>query len=323
VRFYGKEIDPISLWADYVEFPPNMDETGPFLPLVRCPNPNHDTLKSHFQINVEEPLVHCFAGCGISGTYENAIRIIEGCNGRQARSRILHHAVSGRGSVRRSKKAARLAVEIVPDLAVFSFLPPVAIEYLDGRRIAADSISRWELGWNPETKRVTIPVRDARGRLKFVIERAIFPRQMPKYLYPPSAPKSEVLFGLDKIDLGMVRSFGIVLTEGSLDAIRLHQHGVTTAVAILGSKESRKQAEIIDRLRPRTIYAMYDRDAAGAGAVLQTRKNHARTPIRVCRYPTTKNDPAELSGEEAHRSLARAISFQDFIYRRTQLTRGE
>ena len=289
MKYRGVEIDPISLWADYVEFPPTMDMSGPFLPLVRCPNPNHDTLKSHFQVNVEQPLVHCFANCGISGTYERAIQIIEGCNGKQARNRIRKHVVSGRGSLgSRPKAVHRLAVEIVPDLALYTFLPPVAIEYLDGRRISADSIARWELGWNPVSKRITIPVRDHKGRLKFVIERATLPKQWPKYLYPPNAAKSEALYGVDKIDLGMVRSFGVVLTEGSLDVIRLHQHGVTTAVAILGSKESRRQAEIIDRLRPRAIYTMYDRDLSGMGATLQTR----RTPHRCLPWPGRSPPPA-------------------------------
>ena len=91
--YRGRSIDPVALWANYVEFPLNMDDSGPFLPLVRCPNPDHDTMKRHFQINVYLPLVHCFAGCGISGTWEEAIMKIEGVDRNNAHKIILRHSI--------------------------------------------------------------------------------------------------------------------------------------------------------------------------------------------------------------------------------------
>jgi len=78
MRFHGRSIDPLSFWGQYVEFPPGTKENDVFSPKVQCPNPDHDTLKKHFQVNLGQGTVHCFAYCGISGTYEHAVCIIEG-----------------------------------------------------------------------------------------------------------------------------------------------------------------------------------------------------------------------------------------------------
>lgn len=78
MRFHGRNIDPLSFWGQYVEFPAGTKENDTFAPKVQCPNPAHDTLKKHFQVNLSEPKVHCFAYCGISGSWEHAVCIIEG-----------------------------------------------------------------------------------------------------------------------------------------------------------------------------------------------------------------------------------------------------
>jgi DNA primase len=320
MKYRGREIDPIALWSEYVEFPPNLDTSGPFLLLVRCPNPNHDTLKKHFQINASEPLVHCFAGCGISGTYEHAIMLIEGVSRAEARKRILKHGreISGRTSDQdRKQRRQPQSVEVVqPDLSTYSYLPQIALEYLASRGISAPSISRWELGWNPETKRIVIPVRDGRKRLLFVIERAVREKDWPKYLYPKDAEKTSLLFGACEVDLGMINSFGVVLVEGSLDTIRLHQHGVSTAVGILGAYLSDRQAEIIMRMRPKLVYTFFDYDGSGANSTMQVRKKITRIPIWVCQYakggPT---DPASMSRKEVERAVEKAIPYTKFITR--------
>lgn len=325
--YRGREIDAIALWEEYVDFPPNMDTQGPFLPKVKCPNPNHDTLKRHFQINVSQTTVHCFAGCGISGSYEHAIMVIEGCSRAEARRKIVRRSrirssVGTRHTGTRAKRNPEPA-SVVPDLALYSFLPEVAKEYLTWRGISDSSIAQWELGWNSETKRITIPVRDSQNRLKFVIERAVLPSQFPKYLYPEHSEKSSVLFGACFLNPGMVRSSGILLVEGSLDAIRLHQNGISSVVAILGSTLSKKQAEIIGRMRPKVVTTMFDKDSSGIGATFSVKQKLPRIPIYVCKYPKGCNDPAELTREEAHRSISRAVPFSTFASQARSYVKGE
>lgn len=49
MNWQGRELDPLSLWQEYVDFPSSMDAESEFSPLVQCPNPDHVTSKRHFQ----------------------------------------------------------------------------------------------------------------------------------------------------------------------------------------------------------------------------------------------------------------------------------
>lgn len=311
VFFQGRQVDPIALWENYVEFPVNWNQHDEeFSPLVRCPNPNHNTMKRHFQVNLHQATVHCFAGCGISGSYEHAIAMIEGVNHRQARKSILKHSVVGKTTHRRKRGTAEPIS--ADDLLYDRFLPQSAVEYLDKRGISASSIAKWELGWDAEALRIAIPAKDSHGRLRFLIRRTVKPNVEPRYLYPQGSERNKLLFGACNLDLGMIRSVGIVLVEGSLDCIMLHQHGLTNTVAILGSKVGEIQSQLIANLRPKAIYTMFDADAAGVGATISAAARLRSSPLRVCRYPKGKTDPAEISKTEAERMIERAISYSQF-----------
>jgi DNA primase len=316
MKYSGRDIDAVALWEKYVEFPPNMVLDGKYLPLVQCPNPDHDTLKKHFQINVEDGLVHCFAQCGISGTFEKAISMIEGCNDRQSRKIILgYRAKPNSRNVRNAQRSRRgnKPDEIVPDLAFFTYIPAIGLEYLESRGITGSDIARWEIGWDQEDKRIVIPAKDQKGTTRFLIKRAVLSSQYPKYLYyPEGAHKNDLLFGACQIDPRMVRSLGLILVEGSLDAIRLSQCGFSNTCAVLGTGISRSQVEILSRLRPRRVYLMFDRDVSGVRGIEIAQRRLSKYPLFVCRYPKGKADPAELTREEAKRSIERAKSIRSF-----------
>jgi DNA primase len=348
MNYKGRNIDPLSVWDRYVEFPPGIDaDKSMFLPLVLCPNPEHDNSRSPaFQINTTAPLVHCFAHCGISGTYDHAVAMIEGYyddlkvdlgeidrirqKSVKERSRAEHDKVARyfraqrkasklilRGSTRSKfsrKTSARKTQEkksqIKIDLNFDTFIPQIGLEYLEGRGITAESIARWGLGWHPDEKRLVIPAHDDRGTLRFLIRRAVKDSQWPKYLYSEGYPKTSLLFGGLQTDLGMVQSRGLILVEGSFDTIKLHQYGLTCAAAILGTGISPEQMRIVMKLRPKRIFLMFDRDTAGVTNISLAAKLLARKyPLFVCRYPRGKFDPAELVKKEAWNSLMRAVPY--------------
>ncbi len=339
MNFRGRQIDPVSFWSRYVTFPTGMKPDDVFAPKVPCPNPNHDTLKSHFQINLSQPTVHCFAYCGISGSYEHAICVIEGLYDkfdvegasdererkrrrhrayREARKIILRNSLSGpkfHGTPhvqRKTRDSRSNAIVSSDELRYESFLPQIALEYLDGRLISEKSIAAWNIGWLPEDKRIAIPARDEANRLRFLIKRAVLPRQQPKYLYTEGFPKTSLLFGACQIDLGMVRSRGLILVEGSLDVIRFHQHGMANTTGILGTGISDAQVRIIEKLRPPKIILAFDKDSAGIRNIEIAAAKLRKYPLYVMKYPRGKSDPAELSRREALHQLDTAIPFPVF-----------
>lgn len=341
MNFRGRNIDPVSFWERYCSFPNGVriDEADVFSPKVQCPNPTHDTLKSHFQVNLTQPTVHCFAHCGISGSWEHAVCVIEGLYEkfkvedspnarerkrrtdrafREARKIILRNARTGSSHRSRANVGGgRKSVKTVSsdELRYESFLPQRALEYLDGRGITDESIAAWQLGWLPGDKRIAIPARDENNKLKFLIKRAVFERQSPKYLYTEGFPKTSLLFGACALDLGMVSSEGLILVEGSLDAIRFHQFHLRNTVAILGTGISDKQVKIIMRLRPKRIVLAFDRDTAGIVNIEIAAGMLRKYPLYIMRYPKGKLDPAVLTKKEAHRQIERAVPAFPFIQR--------
>lgn len=334
MNYMGRTIDPISLWEQYVEFPtsyrPERNEV--FTPKLICPNPGHDTTKRHFQINVQQGLVHCFAHCGISGSFSHALCVIHGFYDEFQ----VDAATDDRERMRRKRKAYRKAERIIYryksraagsrkairrgreepkapeiDLSYEMFVPQIGLKYLAERDITAQSIAQWEIGWDYEDKRLVIPARDENGQLRFLIRRVLDNRE-PKYLYSEGVPKTSLLFGACYLSMDAVESQGLILVEGSLDAIRLHQNGFRNAVAILGTGISKQQRSILSRYRPRRVYLMFDKDVAGVRNIEIASEALRKYPMYVVRYPKHRSDPAEMGKEEVVRALSRAVPLMKF-----------
>jgi 5S rRNA maturation endonuclease (ribonuclease M5) len=334
MNYMGRTIDPISLWEQYVEFPtsyrPERNEI--FTPKLVCPNPGHDTSKRHFQINVREGLVHCFAHCGISGTFTHAICTIHGFydefqvdaaqdDRERNRRRRKAHRKAERIIYRYKGRASRAGKEIrrkhekpkAPeiDLSYEMFVPKAGLDYLGEREITAQSIAQWEIGWDMEDKRLVIPARDEHGQLKLLIRRVLDHRE-PKYLYSEGVSKTSLLFGACYLSMDQVESEGLILVEGSLDTIRLHQNGFRNAVGILGTGISQQQRNILSRYRPRRVYLMFDKDVSGVRNIEIASQALRKYPMYVVRYPKHRSDPAEMGKEEVVRALERAVPFMKF-----------
>jgi DNA primase len=120
-------------------------------------------------------------------------------------------------------------------------------------------------------RRVTIPIRDERGRIVAFGGRVLGDGQ-PKYLNGPETPlfaKRRTLFGLDRARDAVRRGARIIVVEGYLDVIALHQAGFTGAVAPLGTALTEPQLDLLWRFSPAPVLC-FDGDAAGARAAERT-----------------------------------------------------
>ena len=134
--------------------------------------------------------------------------------------------------------------------------------------------------------RVMFPILDRRGRTiafggrvlekcgdgsSLVDSRAQDARKSadgPKYLNSPETPlfhKGRELFGLWQVREANQKIARLIVVEGYMDAISLHQFGVTQAVATLGTATTRDHAEILFR-QCADVYFCFDGDRAGRQA---------------------------------------------------------
>ncbi len=119
--------------------------------------------------------------------------------------------------------------------------------------------------------RIMIPIRDERGRMVGFGARVLNPEDLPKFLNSPQTAlfdKGHLLFGLDRARKEIRNIDQVVIVEGYLDVIALHQAGFSNAVSPMGTALTEHQLHLIKRFTRRIVLAL-DPDAAGAKATLR------------------------------------------------------
>ena len=96
-------------------------------------------------------------------------------------------------------------------------------------------------------------------------------RPEAKYINSPETPlfsKSGQLYALDLAKDGITSEHGIVVMEGYTDVIMAHQHGITNAVAVLGTALGERHVPLVRRFTDR-ITLVLDGDEAGQKRTMQ------------------------------------------------------
>ncbi|PCC98790.1 DNA primase [Halopseudomonas pelagia] len=115
--------------------------------------------------------------------------------------------------------------------------------------------------------RIIFPIRDSRGRTLGFGGR-VLGDDKPKYLNSPETPvyhKGRELYGLFEARQQNRQLDDILVVEGYMDVIALAQHGVTNAVATLGTATSEEHLKRLFRI-VNTVVFCFDGDKAGRQA---------------------------------------------------------
>ena len=142
--------------------------------------------------------------------------------------------------------------------------------------------------------RVMFPIIDVRGNVIGFGGR-VMDDSTPKYLNSPDTPvynKSRNLFALNIAK--KTKAGRVILTEGYMDTISLHQAGFDSAVASLGTALTEEHAQLLSRYFKDAIIA-YDGDGAGVSAAQRAIPilERAGMKVRVLRMQGAK-DPDEF-----------------------------
>lgn len=142
--------------------------------------------------------------------------------------------------------------------------------------------------------RVIVPIIDARGNVVAFGGR-VLDDSKPKYINTSDTPvykKSLGVFGLNFAKNSKEKS--LILVEGYMDAIALHQAGFTNSIACLGTALTGEMAHLLSRYADEILLA-YDNDEAGQKATERAIKvfSSIGMKIRVIRLSGGK-DPDEI-----------------------------
>jgi DNA primase len=117
-------------------------------------------------------------------------------------------------------------------------------------------------------ERLMFPILDRRGRVIAFGGRVLSSEQSPKYLNSPETPlfhKGRELFALWQVKQANQNLVRIVVVEGYMDVIALHQAGLPIAVATLGTATTPEHTEVLFRAAPDVVFC-FDGDRAGRAA---------------------------------------------------------
>ena len=157
--------------------------------------------------------------------------------------------------------------------------------------------------------RITFPICNARGEVLAFGGRALGDAQ-PKYLNSPETAffrKGENLFGIEKAAAGIRAAGAFVLVEGYMDVLAMHQAGIATCVAPLGTALTEQQVRLAKRFASRGIL-VFDGDEAGEKASFRAIGLLERQDMiaQVVELPQGL-DPADFVQEGRGEELARML----------------
>ena len=160
--------------------------------------------------------------------------------------------------------------------------------------------------------RVMFPIRDVRGRV-IAFGGRVIDRGEPKYLNSPETVlfhKGRELYGLHETRRARTNLERLLVVEGYMDAVRLHQSGIPYAVATLGTATTPEHFRRIFRLVREVVFA-FDGDRAGRAAAWRALQ-HALPEAREGReirflFLPEGHDPDTLVGAEGREAFERRL----------------
>lgn len=175
--------------------------------------------------------------------------------------------------------------------------------------------------------RLMVPIFDAFNKIIAFGGRNLGP-ELPKYVNSPDSlvyKKQKHLYALNFAKLS--KSKQLIIVEGYMDAIAMHQAGITNAVAALGTAFTDSQLQLASKYAEEVVF-FFDSDNAGKNAALRAsqmmltylrRKTGIKIRIRIAAVPNGK-DPDEYiknDGVEAFKAVVKsAKDVNDYLFSR-------
>ncbi|MEY8386779.1 DNA primase [Oscillospiraceae bacterium 38-13] len=148
--------------------------------------------------------------------------------------------------------------------------------------------------------RLMLPVIDTRGDVVAFGSR-VLDKSEPKYMNSSETPvysKRRVLYGLNLAKKS--KRPNIILCEGNLDIVTLHQAGFDNAVASMGTALTQEQIRLLSRFTKELVLC-YDNDNAGKAATERALQllNGSEFSVKVLQLPRLRTKEGELVKQDA------------------------
>lgn len=319
------KLDIIDVVSSYIELKKNGAN-------FKAPCPFHDEKSPSFVVSPSKQIFHCF-GCGVSGDSISFVMDYEKINYPEAIEKLANQynfslQYTDKNTQKKHSKLLEKLNEYYQTLLTHN---KAALTYLKQRGVYESSIEKFELGYAPSSSQTILFIQNNMFNINEAIElgvtgrhekqvyarfieRIIFPiygangsivgfggrtisGHQAKYINSPQTKifnKSKLLYAYHLAKQDIYTKKEMIITEGYLDAIMLHQAGFTNAVATLGTALTHEHIPLISKTGAKIILA-YDGDSAGINAALKAAKMLSASGLNGCVAIFNDNlDPADM-----------------------------
>ncbi|PLY04603.1 MAG: DNA primase [Arcobacter sp.] len=317
--------------------------------------PFHGEETPSFVVSPAKQIYHCF-GCGVGGDSIKFVMEYEKLSYPETLEKLasMHNVSLDYDNTNNEKKQDTKVLEEVNKYYQKLFVNNnTAKEYIHSRGISEFSVEKFEIGYAPVSsdtinflknnyynladakelgvidtgqnglysrfiERITFPIYSISGKIVGFGGRTITGHNA-KYVNSPQTKlfnKSKLLYGYNLAKENIYKKNRIIVTEGYLDVIMLHQAGFNTAVATLGTALTKEHLPLLRRGEPKVIVA-YDGDSAGLNAAFKAAVMLSQSEFEggVIIFGEGK-DPADMVNdgkiEELNRIFANPQAFISF-----------
>ncbi len=296
------QLDVVDVVGSYVE----LKKAGAN---YKAPCPFHDEKTASFVVSPSKQIYHCF-GCGAGGDSIKFTMEYEKLNYPEAIEKLAdtYNFTLSYTDKKNNKPRSQVMDKLNGYYQNLLTSRQDALSYLHERGIYESSVEKFGIGYAPDSQssinyitsqmftlkeavdmgvvgfdsgryfarfieRITFPIHSANGSIVGFGGRTISGHQA-KYVNSPETPffnKSRLLYAYHHAKQSLHKTKEIIITEGYLDVIMLHQAGFSNAVATLGTALTPEHLPLLRKGEPKVVMA-YDGDKAGRAAALKASK---------------------------------------------------
>lgn len=178
-------------------------------------------------------------------------------------------------------------------------------KYFFSRGFTKETMKKFMIGRDLQEKLVTVPIFWEDNTLAGMIGRYIDKKRPKNSRYAVrEVPKAEITFPQNHLE---VIDDTIIIVEGLLDALWLHQLGFTNAQSILGNELSYKQRDYL-KSKASKFVIMTDNDEGGKTASDRIHRLLKGCTLYTVDYPSGVKDPQECTFDEIEEMLNNKIT---------------
>ena len=295
-------IDIVDVIGNYIEL---KKSGGNFKAL--CPFHDEDT--PSFVVSPAKQMYHCF-GCGAGGDAIKFLMDYEKLSYPEAIEKLasMYNFTLNYSAKKEPSQNLFKALQSINELYKKElFSNKEALDYLKNRGVSLASIEKFEIGYAPQGQKQIdflksryIPIQEAIDAGILAKEHSLYARMHQRITFPIYSPtdklvgfggrtitdhpakylntpqtklfnKSKLLYGYHLAKQSIYKEKKIIVCEGYLDVVMLHQAGFTNAVATLGTALTPFHLPLLRRGEPEVVLA-YDGDKAGIAAAVKASK---------------------------------------------------